>query len=74
MAVEIFVVRVFRPAHRLDFPSKPPWDFLQFLGRHPAVFDATGIPDVAERIARNRLGATGACVINETVEVMAPRD
>jgi hypothetical protein len=45
------------------FPSKPPWDFLQFLGRHPAVFEATGIPDVGERIARHRRGATGACVI-----------
>jgi hypothetical protein len=34
-----FVVRVFRLAHRLGFPSKPPWEFLQFLGRHPAAFD-----------------------------------
>jgi hypothetical protein len=29
------------------FPSKPPWDFLQFLGRHPDPPNAaTGIPDV----------------------------
>jgi hypothetical protein len=28
----------FDPLIAWVFPSKPPWDFLQFLGRHPAVF------------------------------------
>ena len=37
----------FEPHIAWIFPSKPPWDFLQFLGRHPAPPNAaTGIPDV----------------------------
>jgi hypothetical protein len=46
------------------FPSKPPWDFLQFLGRHPdPPCAATGIPDVGGMVARHGAGATASCVI-----------
>ena len=47
MAVEILLFRSRDPHIAWVFPSKPPWEFLQFLGRHPdPPYAATGIPDV----------------------------
>jgi hypothetical protein len=55
----------FAPHIAWFYPSKPPWDILQFLGRHPAAFlKATGIPDDEETLTKEPADATRACVIN----------